>query len=125
MASPTLGFSLADDDQRRVNRLAARYAHGNRSEWLRQAIDLFEEKALFDSLARLQARGDRRTAARGLDREALHELLAETLADRSEYRSAHVQELLDELGTDELEPGRESEVDAFLRATSEAPASNQ
>lgn len=125
MASPTLGFSLADHDQQRVNRLAARYAHGNRSEWLRQAIDLFEEKALFDTLARLQAQGDRRTAARGLDREALHELLAETLVDRSAYHSTHVQELLDELGVDELKPSRESEVDAFLEATSEAQSSDR
>lgn len=117
MNSPTLGFSLSAEDQERVQRLASRYAHGNRSAWLRQAIDLFEERALFDTLAHLQAQGDRRTAARHLDRETLQDLLAATARQPSTHHAERVSAMLDAAGVSLALPADRNEVDAFLKST--------
>lgn len=117
MNSPTLGFSLGAEDQERVQRLASRYAHGNRSAWLRQAIDHFEERALFDTLARLQAQGDRRTAARGLDREALQDLLAATAREPNTQHAERVSAILDAAAQSRALPADRNEVDVFLKST--------
>ena len=123
MAAPTVGFSIGRQDQERVQRLAARYAHGNRSSWLRQAIDLFEEKALFDTLADVQARGDRLTAQRGIDREVLAGLVAEAAANPGSRHAQRVASLLEEFtdGTelDELEADHDP-AEAFMSAAEAA-----
>lgn len=95
MSTPTIGFSMGPRDQERVQRLATRYAHGNRSAWLRQAIDLYEQKALFDTLAEVQARGDRRSAARGLDRDQLAALIAEAAMQPDSEHARRVAVLLE------------------------------
>lgn len=120
MSSPTLGFSLGVSDQERVQRLAARFAHGNRSAWLRQAIDLFEEKALFDVLAHLQAQGDRRTAARGIDREALQDLLAATTENPDSQHAQRVATLLEDADLRPVATEEGDAVNTFLAATDHA-----
>lgn len=82
-SSPTLGFSIAPQDRPRLERLVERYAHGNRSEWLRQALDLFERMELTVVLGGLQARGEERTAARGVSPEDLAARLSGLLASPS------------------------------------------
>ena len=127
MPSPTIGFSMSHEDQERVQRLAARYAHGNRSSWLRLAIDLFEEKALFDTLAEVQARGDRRTAQQGIDRAALADLVAEAAADPDSRHAERVTALLERfLGgseLDELEVDHEA-AEAFMSTTEATSPAN-
>jgi hypothetical protein len=126
MPAPTIGFSMGPRDQERVQRLAARYAHGNRSAWLRQAIDLFEEKALVDTLAEVQARGDRLTARRGIDREALAGLVAEAAADPDSRHAERVTALLERFlggtGLDELEIDHDAAETFMSSAEAAAPA---
>ena len=40
MAAQTVGFAVADDDRPMLDRLVERYGHGNRSEFLRVAMNL-------------------------------------------------------------------------------------
>lgn len=120
MTAPTIGFSVAPQDQERIRRLAARYAHGNRSSWLRQAIDLFEERELFDTLADVQARGDQRTAQQDLDREAVAELVAQAAADpdsrHAERVTALIEQFTDGGELDALDADDDS-AEAFMAAT--------
>jgi Arc/MetJ-type ribon-helix-helix transcriptional regulator len=119
MAAPTVGFSIGRQDQDRVQRLAARYAHGNRSAWLRQAIDLFEEKALFDTLVAVQARGDRLTAQQGIDRAVLAGLVSEAAADPDSRHAQRVASIIEQFTggaeLDELEADHEA-TEAFMAA---------
>lgn len=126
MTAPTIGFSVGRQDQERVQRLAARYAHGNRSSWLRQAIDLFEEKALFDTLADVQARGDRLTAQRGIDRDVLAGLVAEAAANPDSRHAQRVKSLIEQstggAELDELEADHDA-AEAFISADDAAAPS--
>jgi len=122
MTSPTLGFSLGRSDQERVQRLAVRYAHGNRSAWLRQALDLFEERALFETLAGVQAHGERATAARGIDRALLQDLVASSAANPDTRHAERVSALLGDADIEAAPAGRDA-VDAFLEATNRAATS--
>jgi Arc/MetJ-type ribon-helix-helix transcriptional regulator len=123
MAAPTIGFSMGRQDQERVQRLAARYAHGNRSSWLRQAIDLFEEKAVFDTLADVQARGDRLTAQHGIDRDVLAGLVTDAAANPDSRHAQRVKSLIDQFvggaELDELEADHEV-AEAFMSAAEAA-----
>ena len=125
MPSPTIGFSVAAADQVRIQRLADAFTRGNRSEWLREATDLYEQWAVFRTLARVQARGDHAAADRGIDRDGLHELV-----DEAAERAAHGTEtpVLSELlsTTSLLDVGETAEsapsnLEEFLEAT-EDPA---
>lgn len=121
MPAPTIGFSVGEHDQERVQRLAARYAQGNRSSWLRQAIDLFEEKALFDTLADVQARGDRLTAQRGIDRDVLAGLVAEAATNPDSRHAQRVAALIEQFtgGTELTEIQADHEAtEAFMAAVS-------
>lgn len=114
MASPTLGFSLSAEDQQRVRNLADVFAHGNRSEWLRQATDLFEQWAVFQALAKTQARGAQLTAHHGIAQEDIPDLVARAAADPSE--AAWLDALADELAAGSPDPTatHEAELASFL-----------
>ena len=114
MASPTLGFSLSAEDQQRVRNLADVFAHGNRSEWLRQATDLFEQWAVFQALARTQARGAQLTAHHQIAREDIPRLVAQAAASPS--AAAWLDALVDELapgGSTPLDTD-DAQLEAFL-----------
>jgi hypothetical protein len=66
MSSSTIGFAVADEDRPRLERLAARYGGGNRSAFLRAALDHMEAVERAERLAELQAYGNERSAAAGL-----------------------------------------------------------
>lgn len=66
MSSITIGFAVADEDRPRLERLAARYGGGNRSAFLRVALDRMEAIERSEELAALQAYGNERSAAAGL-----------------------------------------------------------
>lgn len=125
MSSPTLGFSVPDSERQRIERLAQRHAGGNRSALLRHALDLVEQRDLFDTLARLQARGQVASTAAGLTRDMVLDVLEEHLRSQSpqvaEEARAAVGELLggeyDELVADH--DGRD-ERDALFTNTATA-----
>lgn len=102
MGSPTLGFSLSAEDQQRVRNLADVFAHGNRSEWLRQATDLFEQWAVFQALAKAQARGAQLMAHHRIAREDVPKLVARAAASPSE--AAWLDALVDELTSGDSTP---------------------
>lgn len=66
MSSTTVGFAVSDDDRPRLERLTARYGGGNRSAFLRVALDHMEAIERAEELASLQAYGNERSAAAGL-----------------------------------------------------------
>lgn len=69
MSSSTIGFAVADEDRPRLERLAARYGGGNRSAFLRVALDHMEAVERAEGLAALQAYGNERSAAAGLSHQ--------------------------------------------------------
>lgn len=66
MSSSTVGFAVSDEDRPRLDRLAARFGGGNRSAFLRAALDHMEAVERAEQLAELQAYGSERSAAAGL-----------------------------------------------------------
>ena len=123
MTSPTLGFSLTPSDRERVRRLAERYAGGNRSLWLRQAIELYEERALLETLADLQDRGDRLAASRRVDWDLVADDVAESAAAPYSTHADRVRVLVEEfLGDDGFDDGTVDEEAArrFITATDAA-----
>lgn len=56
MGSKTVGFAIADTDRDRLDVLVDRYGHGNRSEFLREAMHTMEVRLRAERLADLQAR---------------------------------------------------------------------
>lgn len=106
MASPTLGFSLTPSDRERIERLAERYAGGNRSLWLRQALELYEQRAVLDTLADLQERGDRLGAERRLDRELVADIAGEAAAAPYSVHADRVRDIITTfLGDDGFDDG--------------------
>lgn|GEM_PF-6720081 len=123
MTSPTLGFSLTPSDRERIERLAERYAGGNRSLWLRQALELYEQRAVLETLADLQDRGDRLAAERRLDRDLVADIAAETAAApysvHADRVGAIVDTFLGESGSDEG-PADPDAAQRFIAATQAA-----
>ena len=72
MSSSTIGFAVSEEDRPRLERLTARNGGGNRSAFLRMALDHMEAVERAEQLAELQAYGNERSAAAGLThREAV------------------------------------------------------
>jgi hypothetical protein len=123
VTSPTLGFSLTPSDRERVGRLADRYADGNRSLWLRQAIELYEERALLETLADLQDRGDRLTATRRVDRDLVADVVAEAAAAPYSVHAERVRDLVADFLIDEGTvdaPTDDEAAHRFISATDDA-----
>lgn len=66
MASRTVGFAVASEDQARLERLVEKYGSGNRSAFLRAAMDQMEALDRAERLRGLQAYGAAHSAAKGL-----------------------------------------------------------
>lgn len=67
MATKTIGFSIAEEDLSRLDRLADRFGNGNRSAFLREAMHQMEVVDRAARLMDLQAYGARRAKEAGLD----------------------------------------------------------
>lgn len=67
MTTKTIGFSVAEEDLSRLDRLADRFANGNRSAFLREAMHQMEVVDRAARLMDLQAYGARRAKEAGLD----------------------------------------------------------
>jgi Arc/MetJ-type ribon-helix-helix transcriptional regulator len=66
VATKTVGFAIDDQDRTRLERLVDKYAGGNRSAFLRVALDHLEALDRSERLRKLQAYGAARAAEREL-----------------------------------------------------------
>ncbi len=66
MATRTVGFAIAEEDEERLRRLTARFGHGNRSAFLREAMRQMEVVDRAQRLVALQGYGAERSSAAGL-----------------------------------------------------------
>jgi predicted transcriptional regulator len=81
--SVSVGFAVAPEDQERLDRLAKRFADGNRSAFLRQALDQMEVIDRASRLQRIQAYGVQQAATRGISEEDVGAIVKRVL------RSSH------------------------------------
>jgi hypothetical protein len=79
--SSTVGFAIDEADRERLDRLAAVFGAGNRSAFLRKAMDVMERYERAQQLAQLQAYGEERLAAAGWKPLDLPALVEAALAD--------------------------------------------
>jgi hypothetical protein len=82
MTTKTVGFAIAEEDLARLDRLAAKFGNGNRSAFLREAMHQMEVVDRAQRLAALQAYGNERSAAAGLDQEAALKVVRKVLKRR-------------------------------------------
>lgn len=77
----TVGFAVDNSDRPRLDHLAGTFGGGNRSEFLRRAMDVMEQLALANELARVQACGAARLSESRLTPAEIPELVARAIAD--------------------------------------------
>ena len=82
MATKTVGFAIAEEDEARLERLTERFGHGNRSAFLREAMRQMEVVDRAERLADLQAYGAERSAAAGLSADDALEIVRRVLKRR-------------------------------------------
>jgi Arc/MetJ-type ribon-helix-helix transcriptional regulator len=79
VTSRTVGFAIADEDRPRLDHLVERFGNGNRSEFLRAAMDLMSAAERAQRLRDLQAYGAGRLAATGRSLADVPAIVAEVL----------------------------------------------
>jgi len=86
----TVGFSIRSQrDQERLEHLADVFGNGNRSEFLRRAMDIMERKDLADRLVSIQGFGERAAEAHGIPASTIPQLVDDLISSTSpEARSA-------------------------------------
>lgn len=78
----TIGFSVADGDIERLDRPVAKYGHGNRSAFLREAMHQMEVVDRAQRLQHLQQVGTGRSAKQGLTSDDVNTMVKKVLAHR-------------------------------------------
>lgn len=82
MSAVTVGFSIGDDDQERLERLVRHFGHGNRSAFLRRAMDVMESMERAERLRALQRYGNQRLAELGIDPGDVDEVVRKAVKGR-------------------------------------------
>jgi Arc/MetJ-type ribon-helix-helix transcriptional regulator len=82
MGAVTVGFSIAEEDQGRLERLVRHFGGGNRSAFLRQALDVMESAERAERLRELQRYGNQRLAEMGIDPADVPEITRRALKGR-------------------------------------------
>ena len=82
MATKTVGFAVAAEDEKRLARLTEKFGHGNRSAFLREAMRQMEVVDRADRLADLQAYGAERSATADLDPDEALDVVRRVLKRR-------------------------------------------
>jgi hypothetical protein len=80
VASITVGFSMPETDQARLDHLVDHFAEGNRSAFLRLAMKHMEVLERAERLDELSAYGAERLAAKGLALADIPELVKRVLS---------------------------------------------
>jgi hypothetical protein len=84
MASKTVGFAVAEEDEGRLARLVDKYGRGNRSAFLRAAIAHMETLDRAERLRELQSYGAQRSESLGVDPEDINAIVDRVLGHRGE-----------------------------------------
>ncbi len=82
LATRTVGFAIEERDRARLERLAKKYAGGNRSAFLRVAMEYMEAADRAERLRRIQAHGADASARLGLTQKDVQRLVHEGLGRR-------------------------------------------
>jgi hypothetical protein len=77
----TVGFAIDETDRERLDHLTKVFGGGNRSAFLRRAMDVMERYELAQRLVELQAYGEERLASSSRTAADIPELVAKALAD--------------------------------------------
>lgn len=77
----TVGFAIDETDRQRLDHLSKVFGGGNRSAFLRKAMDVMERYELAQRLVELQAYGEERLASAGRVTSDIPGLVARALAD--------------------------------------------
>jgi hypothetical protein len=77
----TIGFAVEETDKARLDHLSEVFGGGNRSAFLRKAMDVMERYELTQRLVELQAYGEERLATARKTSAEIPELVAKALAD--------------------------------------------
>ena len=77
----TIGFAIDETDRGRLDHLSNVFGGGNRSAFLRKAMDVMERYELAQRLVELQAYGEERLAASGQTTADIPALVAKALED--------------------------------------------
>ena len=82
MASITVGFSIPEEDEQRLDRLVVRFGHGNRSAFLRAAMTHMEVLERAERLDQLSGYGAERLTAKALSAADIPALVKDVLGPR-------------------------------------------
>jgi hypothetical protein len=77
----TIGFAIDETDRERLDHLSKVFGGGNRSAFLRRAMEVMERYELAQRLVELQAYGEERLAGTGRTAADIPGLVAKALAD--------------------------------------------
>lgn len=78
----TVGFSIAERDEARLERLVERFGGGNRSAFLREAMHQLEIIDRAERLQQLQRAGVAHSAERGITPDDVNAVVRKVLAGR-------------------------------------------
>jgi Arc/MetJ-type ribon-helix-helix transcriptional regulator len=67
MSTRTIGFAVAEEDQEQLDELVRYFGGGNRSAYLRATLKVMQSMKLAEELREIQAYGQGRLAAKGID----------------------------------------------------------
>ncbi len=79
MPTKTVGFAIEESDSARLERLVQKYGGGNRSAFLRVAIDHLEAVDRAERLRKLQSYGAARSAEKDLTLDDVHKVVRRIL----------------------------------------------
>lgn len=82
MPTKTIGFAVEERDEARLERLVKRYGGGNRSAFLRAALDRMEAEDRADRLRALQAYGAKKSADAGVSLTEIESVVRRVLGKR-------------------------------------------
>lgn len=82
MATKTIGFAVAEEDEARLARLTKRFGGGNRSAFLREAMRQMEVVDRAQRLAQLQSYGAERASKTGITHDDAIEVVRRVLKRR-------------------------------------------
>ena len=113
----TIGFSIEESDRPRLKRLTDTFGGGNRSAFLRTAMDVMERYERAQRLARLQAYGAQHLASSGRRLADITEIVAAALANPAPETVAQAKLIVADIVNrhNDIEEYVESSDDSALR----------
>jgi len=88
MAAKTVGFAVAEEDAAGLKELVDHFGHGNRSEFLRVAMQRMRHELFAERMRGLQAESREQLGGRVVSRDEVGALVKRVLADSRPAHSA-------------------------------------